>query len=171
MQTEDIRKNILEKAEALGWQIATAESCTGGMIATRLTDPAGASASVAGGLVTYSNQLKMALLDVPPATLETYGAVSDETVTAMARGCLNKTSAQLAVSVSGVAGPGGGTDEKPVGIVHFAVLAEGDNTASCARVIFDGDRNDVREMATEYALGLLADKLDKATRAQQEATG
>ena len=166
MHSDDIRLRIINKAKELGWQIATAESCTGGMVATRLTDPAGSSTAIAGGFVTYSNHMKRTLLNVPSSCLETYGAVSDETVSAMAQGCLEKTGAQLAVSISGVAGPGGGSDAKPVGTVHFGLLAEGENHAQCSKVIFDGAREDVREQAADFALHLLADKLEAALSLQ-----
>ena len=169
MNPETIRRNILDKATELDWQIATAESCTGGMVAARLTDLPGSSAAVAGGLVTYSNTMKIRLLNVPSSCLENYGAVSDETVSAMAQGCLKKTGAQLAVSISGVAGPGGGSDDKPVGTVHFGLMAESDHQAQCTKVIFDGTREDVREQATDFALHLLAEKLkDPFTLSHQQ---
>ena len=162
MQSDDIRLKIINNATQLGWQIATAESCTGGMVATSLTDLSGSSTAFAGAFVTYSNQMKRTLLNVPSSCLKTYGAVSDETVSAMAQGCLEKTGVQLAVSISGVAGPGGGSDSKPVGTVHFGLIAEGDTHAQCGKVIFDGTRDDIREQATDYALHLLADKLQAA---------
>ena len=159
MQPQDIQNHIFQGAEKLGWKIATAESCTGGMIATRLTDPTGASASVAGGIVTYSPAMKTNLLGVTEACLKAHGAVSDETVTAMAKGCLARTQAQLVLSVSGFAGPAGGAAEKPVGTVYFAVLSVADEAPETTKVIFDGNRSDVREQATDFALKLLADKI------------
>lgn len=169
MISEDIQKNIFKKAEKLGWKIATAESCTGGMIAARLTDPPMASGCVSGGIVTYSNMMKMALLKVPASCIETYGAVSDETVAAMAQGCLEVTEADVAISVSGIAGPSGATEDKPLGTVHFGLLAKGESDAQCAKVIFDGDRADVREQATDYALNLLAEKLDRELSLKEES--
>ena len=159
MNNEDLQQKILNAAKAHGWLIATAESCTGGMVAARLTDLPGSSQAVAGGIVTYSNAMKMALLDVPESCLNTSGAVSDETVHAMALGCLKKTQAHLVVSISGIAGPDGGSPGKPIGTVHFGVLSEDDNYAKCTKVIFDGNRQDIREQATDFALTLLAEKL------------
>jgi nicotinamide-nucleotide amidase len=104
-----------------GWMIATAESCTGGLIAGALTEIAGSSAVVDRGFVTYTNQAKMDLIGVSAATLETFGAVSKETALQMAHGALMRSGAEVAVAVTGIAGPGGGTAEKPVGLVHLAL--------------------------------------------------
>lgn len=104
-----------------GWMIATAESCTGGLIAGALTEIAGSSAVVDRGFVTYTNQAKMDLIGVSAATLETFGAVSKETALQMAHGALMRSGAEVAVAVTGIAGPGGGSAEKPVGLVHLAL--------------------------------------------------
>jgi nicotinamide-nucleotide amidase len=104
-----------------GWMIATAESCTGGLIAGALTEIAGSSAVVDRGFVTYTNQAKMELIGVSAATLEVFGAVSKETALQMAHGALMRSNAQVAVAVTGIAGPGGGSAEKPVGLVHLAL--------------------------------------------------
>ncbi|MGQ2968684.1 MAG: CinA family protein [Allorhizobium sp.] len=104
-----------------GWMIATAESCTGGLIAGALTEIAGSSAVVDRGFVTYTNKAKMDLIGVSAATLETFGAVSKETALQMAHGALMRSGAEVAVAVTGIAGPGGGTAEKPVGLVHLAL--------------------------------------------------
>jgi nicotinamide-nucleotide amidase len=113
-----------------GLSLAAAESCTGGLISKRITDVAGSSAYFGMGLVTYSNEAKMRLLGVPAATLEAYGAVSEETVRAMAEGALRTSGAGIAVAVSGIAGPGGGTPEKPVGTVCFGLAARGTEPAA-----------------------------------------
>lgn len=104
-----------------GWMIATAESCSGGLIAGALTEIAGSSAVVDRGFVTYTNQAKMDLIGVSAATLETFGAVSKETALQMAHGALMRSGAEVAVAVTGIAGPGGGSAEKPVGLVHLAL--------------------------------------------------
>jgi nicotinamide-nucleotide amidase len=104
-----------------GWMIATAESCTGGLIAGSLTEISGSSAVVDRGFVTYTNQAKVDLIGVSESTLQTFGAVSRETALQMAHGALLRSNAQAAVAVTGIAGPGGGSDEKPVGLVHLAL--------------------------------------------------
>lgn len=120
--------DIEEQASAIiadyrdrGWMIVTAESCTGGLIAGALTEIAGSSAVVDRGFVTYTNQAKMDLIGVSAATLEVFGAVSKETALQMAQGALMRSNAEVAVAVTGIAGPGGGSAEKPVGLVHLAL--------------------------------------------------
>ncbi|MFI4861656.1 MAG: competence/damage-inducible protein A [Phycisphaerales bacterium JB063] len=137
--------------------VATAESCTGGMIASMLTDVPGSSAAVLGGWVTYANAMKVSQLGVPAETIETHGAVSEPVVRAMAHGALERAGADLAVSTSGVAGPGGGTDAKPVGTVWFGLAwRDGDAVYTDARVAhFPGDRATVRERSAMCALQLL----------------
>ena len=114
---------MLERCRARGLTVATAESCTGGLVAGALTEIAGSSDVVDRGFVTYSNAAKQAMLGVPAAILERHGAVSRETAEAMARGALAHAPADLAVAITGIAGPGGGSAEKPVGLVHFAAAA------------------------------------------------
>ena len=114
-------KHVLELCRARGWRVATAESCTGGLVAAALTEIAGSSDVVDRGFVTYSNEAKRAMLGVKTTTLADFGAVSKETATAMAVGALEKAGVDLAVSITGIAGPGGATPGKPVGLVHFAV--------------------------------------------------
>lgn len=134
-----------------GLMVATAESCTGGWVAKVLTDRAGSSVYMAGGLVTYSNELKQRLLGVCGEDLDTHGAVSEPVVEQMVQGALACTGAQAAVSVSGVAGPGGGSADKPVGTVWFAWGVEGEATET--RVYhFDGDREAVRRQSVLAAL-------------------
>jgi nicotinamide-nucleotide amidase len=133
-----------------GWRVATAESCTGGWVAKALTDVSGSSQWFEGGIVAYANAAKVSLLDVPSGVLAAYGAVSEETVRAMAEGARGRFGADLAVAVSGVAGPEGGTVDKPVGTVHFAWAAPGGVTA--ARHVFAGDREAVRRLSVALAL-------------------
>jgi len=136
--------------------LASAESCTGGLIAGALTELAGSSAWFERGLVTYSNQAKMDLLGVPAAILERDGAVSEACAAAMAQGCARTSGADLALSVTGIAGPSGGTPEKPVGTVCFA-WSSAIGPARVATRHFEGDRHAVRMQSVSYALlGMLA---------------
>lgn len=137
-----------------GRTIATAESCTAGMVAARLTDRPGSSAYVAGGVVSYSNEAKVDLLGVDPRLLETHGAVSEPVAEAMAAGALERFGADTAVATTGIAGPGGGSPDKPVGTVCFSVrLADG--TALTRTLVLPGNRSDVRERSTTVAMHLL----------------
>lgn len=137
-----------------GRTIATAESCTAGMVAARLTDRAGSSDYVAGGVVSYSNQAKMDLLGVDADLLAAHGAVSEPVAEAMAAGALTRFGADTAVAITGIAGPGGGSAEKPVGTVCFSVrLAEGPTLTRTLRL--PGDRSDVRERSTTVAMHML----------------
>ena len=131
--------------------IATAESCTGGWVAKVLTDRAGSSGYVLGGLVTYSNEAKQGLLGVSRKSLDEHGAVSEPVVREMVAGALAATGADIAVAISGVAGPGGGSEDKPVGTVWFAW---GSSPASTVAVLkhFEGARDQVRRQAVLYAL-------------------
>ncbi len=144
-----------------GRTIATAESCTAGMVAARLTDRAGSSAYVAGGVVSYSNQAKMDLLGVDAELLEAHGAVSEPVAEAMAAGALERFGADTAVAISGIAGPGGGTAEKPVGTVCFSVkLADG--YTDTRTLLLPGDRSDVRERSTTVVMHMLRRALTAA---------
>ncbi len=140
--------------------VATAESCTGGWIAKSLTDIAGSSACFGYGIVSYSNAAKESLLGVTPDTIAGRGAVSEETVIEMAEGALRLSGADLSVAVSGIAGPDGGTDDKPVGTVWFAFsVREGSGVETAARVErFDGDRDAVRRQTVEFALSGLSER-------------
>jgi nicotinamide-nucleotide amidase len=137
-----------------GRSIATAESCTGGLLAGRLTAPAGASGHVQGGVVSYSNEAKEHLLGVPHELLETHGAVSPEAVHAMAAGALERFGVDVAVAISGVAGPGGGTAEKPVGYVCFSVRTA-DGREIARDPVLPGERGDVRERSVVLAMHLV----------------
>lgn len=137
-----------------GKTIATAESCTGGMVAARLTDRPGSSAYVLGGVVSYANEVKSGTLGVPEEMLAEHGAVSSEVAAAMAEGVLGRLGVDVAVSTTGIAGPGGGTEDKPVGTVWFGVAVAGASTITRHRR-FHGDRATVRTLATTCALHLV----------------
>jgi len=135
------------------WMLATAESCTGGLIAAACTDLAGSSDWFERGVVSYSNAAKTDLLGVPPALIATHGAVSEQVARAMAAGAVAHSRAQVAVAVTGIAGPGGGSADKPVGTVWFAWCVNGQISAECQR--FDGDRAQVRQQTVAHALQVL----------------
>ena len=145
---------VLAACRARDWRLATAESCTGGLIVARLTDVAGASDVVEGGVVVYADVQKVRWLRVPAAVLERDGAVSEATARAMAEGCRETFGVDAAVAVTGVAGPGGGSAEKPVGLVHLAVA--GPSGVSHRRAVFPGDRTQVRDATVDAALELIA---------------
>jgi nicotinamide-nucleotide amidase len=146
---------LLDLARARGLKIATAESCTGGLVAGALTEIAGSSDVVDRGFVTYSNEAKQQMLGVPADTIRTHGAVSRETAEAMARGALGKAAADIVVAITGIAGPGGGSPDKPVGLVHFAAASR--NGALVHKEIRYGDigRAEVRRLSVLQALALL----------------
>ena len=136
-------------------KVCTAESCTGGLIAKTLTDLAGSSDWFERGFVTYSNAAKNEMLGVPASIIDDYGAVSEAVATAMARGALDHSHADFAVAVTGVAGPGGGSDEKPVGTVWIAIASTDELIAN--RFQFSGDREAIREATLVTALEALID--------------
>ena len=146
---------ILDVLERQGLRLAVAESCTGGLVAAALTAIAGSSAVVDRGFVTYSNQAKAEMLGVPMPLIDAKGAVSREVAVAMAEGALRNSAADISVAITGIAGPGGGSADKPVGTVHFARAARGAATLHLHRV-FDGNRDEVRRQATLTALRLFA---------------
>ena len=144
-------EQIARRLQARGWMLATAESCTGGWVAQELTALAGSSNWFDCGFVTYSNAAKARMLGVSPAVIESEGAVSEAVVRAMAEGAVRHSDARVAVSISGIAGPGGGSELKPVGTVWFGWACEGQPTqAQCHRLA--GDREAVRRQAVEIAL-------------------
>ena len=149
---------LAELLQEKGWKLATAESCTGGMIAAACTDRAGSSNWFERGFVSYSNEAKSELLAVDPALIAVHGAVSEVVARAMAFGAIRHSHAQVSVAVTGVAGPAGGSQEKPVGLVWFGFQVDGLLTSETQR--FPGDRAAVREATVRYALnrliGLLA---------------
>lgn len=147
---------LLELCRARGLRLATAESCTGGLIAASLTAIAGSSDVVDRGFVTYSNAAKAELLGVPPALIAEVGAVSQEVAAQMAEGALARSEADIAVSVTGVAGPGGGSAEKPVGLVWLGVAAR-ERATRTARHLFPGDRAEIRWRSVAAAFDMLRD--------------
>jgi nicotinamide-nucleotide amidase len=149
-------QRVLELCRARSLLVATAESCTGGLVAGALTDIAGSSDVVDCGFVTYSNTAKQSLLGVSAVTLNRHGAVSAETAAAMAKGALKNSQADIAVAITGIAGPGGGSKEKPVGLVHFAVAARGGRVLARRRLYGNIGRGRVRERSVAEALSLLA---------------
>jgi nicotinamide-nucleotide amidase len=146
---------VLHRAREKGLLLATAESCTGGLVAAALTAVAGSSDVVDRGFVTYSNAAKAELLGVPPGTLEAEGAVSEATARAMAEGAVKASRAAAAVAITGIAGPGGGSAEKPVGLVWFAVALRDGPTAAQAMRYGDLGRDKVRMVSVFTALELL----------------
>ena len=143
--------------QARGWSLATAESCTGGLIGHLITEIAGSSAYYSGGVVAYSNAVKAQLLGVPEATLAAHGAVSEPTARAMALGVGALLGADVGVATTGIAGPGGGTADKPVGLVYIAVAAAG--AVRVERLVFGGDRHAVKRQTAAAALELLLNVL------------
>ena len=155
--TQALTRQLAGLLLAKGHMMATAESCTGGMIAAACTDLAGSSAWFERGFVTYSNEAKTELLGVPAALITEHGAVSEPVARAMAEGALRHARAHIAVAVTGVAGPGGGSTDKPVGSVWFGwATATGVKTQLCH---FDGDRQQVRQATVRHALQGLNDLL------------
>jgi nicotinamide-nucleotide amidase len=146
---------FIVNAKNRGLRVATAESCTGGLVAAALTEVAGASDVFDRGFVTYSNDAKRDMLGVPDAVIAANGAVSAQTACAMARGALAHSLADIAVSITGVAGPGGGSAEKPVGLVHFACARRGGRVVHVERRFGPLSRREIREAAVLQALDLL----------------
>lgn len=158
MAGSDQAIQVLGACRAARLMVATAESCTGGLVAAALTDIPGSSAVVDRGFVTYSNEAKADLLGVPMELIITHGAVSEPVARAMAEGALGKSKADLAVAITGIAGPGGGTAEKPEGLVHFASARVGQDTIH-ARVEFGPlGRAEVRARSVAQALAMLLER-------------
>ncbi|MCB1884139.1 MAG: CinA family protein [Geminicoccaceae bacterium] len=155
---------VLESCRRRGLTLVTAESCTGGLIAGLLTEIPGSSDVLGCGFVTYADAAKVGLVGVRPSTLDSDGAVSERTAREMAEGALAATGAGVAVAVTGVAGPGGGSEAKPVGTVHIAVALEGSPTLH-ARQGFMGDRTQIRLKSVAAALALLERGLGEAVAA------
>ncbi|MEO4040594.1 CinA family protein [Hoeflea sp. CAU 1731] len=155
MSTFDKAERLVDACKTVGLLVATAESCTGGMIAAAITDIPGSSAVFDRGFVTYSNQAKKDMLGVSEATLDRFGAVSRQTAEEMALGAVSRSRADFAVSVTGIAGPGGGSAEKPVGLVHMAVA--GKSGLICHKVLRCGDiaREAIRLATVQTALDAL----------------
>ena len=149
---DGIEKILVECLIKKGLKITTAESCTGGLIAAKITAVPGASECFDAGVVTYSNEQKNKLLGVRLKTLESFGAVSEKTALEMCKGVKNLTKADVGVSVTGIAGPGGGTAEKPVGTVWIGICCN--STHKALKFLFDGDREEVRNQTVSKALEL-----------------
>lgn len=156
-----ITQVLADKLTALGWMMATAESCTGGLIAAQCTDLAGSSRWFDRGLVTYSNSAKSELLGVDVLLIAAHGAVSEEVACAMALGAVYRTNARVSVSVTGIAGPDGGTVAKPVGTVWFGWCIDGLVYSECR--LFTGTRQQVRQASCEHALLGLSQRLPVET--------
>jgi nicotinamide-nucleotide amidase len=154
-EIRDAAERVLTSCRKHKLKVVTAESCTGGLVAAALTAIAGSSDVVDRGFVTYSNDAKHEMLGVALDTLEKHGAVSEPVARAMTRGALTHSMADISVSVTGVAGPGGGSAEKPVGLVHFAAARSGFELIA-EHHVFPGDRDGIRRLATIAALSLLA---------------
>ncbi len=155
---EDVIKSVMALLLARGWRLATAESCTGGLIAHWLTTVPGSSTVYAGGVVAYANEAKTALLGVPAAVIARHGAVSAPVAEAMATGALERLGADVAVSTTGIAGPSGGTVEKPVGLVYIGLaLRQGGCRSEAIR--FNGSRQDVQIAAGKAALEMIESEI------------
>jgi nicotinamide-nucleotide amidase len=165
-----LAETVLAACRSRGWRVATAESCTGGLVTAALTAIAGASDVVERGFVTYSNASKVELLGVSPETIAGHGAISAETAAAMARGAVARAGADLAVSVTGIAGPAGGTPRKPVGLVYLGV-ARGDDAIRVERRLFAGDRAAIRRAALIEALELLRSEAQRGENPGSERGG
>src|SRR5262250_1418483 len=158
-----LSRSLLDLCRSRRLTIATAESCTGGLVAGTLTDIPGSSDVIDRGFVTYSNEAKRAMLGVDASTLATFGAVSKETATQMAVGALERAGVDLAVAITGIAGPGGATPGKPVGLVHLAAAARGGRMIHRAKKFGDIGRRKVRQKSVDEALAMLA-QLARAQR-------
>ena len=154
----NLEEKIVRELQNRGYTITTAESCTGGLLAGRILNVSGASAVYNEGHITYSNEVKERLLGVSHDTLERYGAVSEQTAAEMALGAARVASANVGLSTTGIAGPGGGTPEKPVGLVYIGCAINGDVTVEECR--FSGNREENRNAAVEAVLELLIDELE-----------
>lgn len=155
-----LAQTVVKDAAAQECTLATAESCTGGLISGCLTAVPGSSAAFLCGFVTYANEAKTRLLGVPSAAIEEYGAVSDIVAAAMAEGAVAHSGADMAVAVTGVAGPGGGSTDKPVGLIYLS-LAERGEDAVVKRYMFAGTRDDIRRSTVGAALELLHSRLEE----------
>jgi len=166
---EELARRIVAHARAAGLMIATAESCTGGLVAAALTDVPGASEVFERGFVTYSNRAKEDMLGVPGRMIDEVGAVSAETAAAMAEGALARSRADVAVAITGIAGPGGGSAAKPVGLVHFALAARDGTVNRIERRFGDPGRAQVRDAALRQALTMLLHVVQARAEGPQSA--
>ena len=155
----DLAERLVKEAIAKGVIIATAESCTGGLVSGAITSVAGSSAMFDRGFVTYSNDAKAELLGISPDLIKRYGAVSTEVAIAMAEGALTHSKATLSVAITGIAGPGGGNIQKPVGLVHFATAVKGQDTRAFEKRLGSISRDAIRHGAVHAALQALLSRL------------
>ncbi|SNY93640.1 nicotinamide-nucleotide amidase [Cohaesibacter sp. ES.047] len=155
----ELSNELLDIAKKKGYTIAAAESCTAGLISATLTEVPGSSQFFDRGFVTYSNEAKIEMLDVPSEMIEDCGAVSEEVARAMAEGAILHSRADFAVAVTGIAGPAGGTKEKPVGLVHFAVSSRHYPQAHNHKIFATMEREDVRAATVEHALIMLIEAM------------
>jgi len=153
MRKRDPAYRLGEELKKRGWTISVAESCTAGGLASRITDVPGSSSYFLGGIIAYHNRVKERLLAVPASVISQFGAVSEEVARAMAAGCKAALESDIAVGITGIAGPGGGTPDKPVGLVYIALA--GPDGIGCERFYFRGDRNSVRRSAINAALNVV----------------
>lgn len=160
MDNTELAEQLIDACVGKGVKLATAESCTGGLIAGVLTGVPGASAVVERGFVTYSNEAKQEMLGVPEGTIASHGAVSEPVAQAMAKGALARSRADLALSVTGIAGPDGGSEEKPVGLVWFGIAGPSD-TSFAFHHEFDGDRAEIRTQAVAVAMQAALEHLSR----------
>ena len=156
----ELARDLIERCKQAGVTIATAESCTGGLLSAALTEIAGSSAVFDRGFVTYANAAKTELLGVPAELIAAHGAVSEPVARAMAEGARARAGVTLAVGITGIAGPGGGTPQKPVGLVYFGLSRLGRDTRA-EHVVFSGDRHAIRLAAVSHALRMLAAALPR----------
>jgi nicotinamide-nucleotide amidase len=157
----ELAQRLITLLAARNLTVSTAESCTGGQLAAAITSVPGSSAVFIGGIVAYANSVKAALLEVPEAVLQRHGAVSAECAAAMASGCQHGFATDFALSTTGIAGPDGGTPEKPVGLVYFGWARRGDSLRVEGRQ-FTGDRASVQRQSVEHSLRILLELLDAA---------
>lgn len=161
LKIDELSSRLISVCREKKLTFGTAESCTGGMIAAAVTSVSGASEAFFGGIVSYDNSVKEQLLGVSHDTLIAHGAVSEETACEMARGAISALRVGFSVAVTGIAGPTGGTKEKPVGLVYIAV-ADGEHPPLCRRNVFSGNRNDVRLQTVATALEMLCFAVEAA---------
>lgn len=159
ISTKSLEDRVMELIISKGMTISTAESCTGGMVSARLINYAGASSAFINGMVTYTNESKHRLLSVSEDTLHTYGAVSSQTAEEMCLGIAKVNGTNIGLSTTGVAGPGGGTKDKPVGLVYIGVNINGNVVTK--KLQLEGDRQQVRSKSTEAVIALLEEELNK----------
>lgn len=156
----DLASKIVENSKKLGLKVVTAESCTGGLVSSAITSIPGSSEIYDCGFITYSYESKTDILRVDPNLIQECGAVSKEVAIEMALGAMRLSNADISVALTGIAGPSGATETKPIGLVHFATLYEGELVTSDK--IFKGNRDEIRDQASVYALQMILDIIKKA---------